>query len=541
MWNYLPEAFTDVELEVLSRYFTNSDKPVFALVNLPEVVKGALFARYSRSSKSLRRLFLDEFYEGGVVSNGIGGQGSAGVKRAEALYERMLADYGDDSVAQLGGVHLACEQASNILTKVLERGRLMAYLEQSTRYVPYDKVLPDGNFRYFVPREIAEAGLEKKYRRHMDSLFAGYKEIFDAVETRLLEITPRESLDSDFVFRSSIRAVALDTARGILPASAVSNVGIFASAQAYEALILRMRASNIAEAREYAELIKTELDKVIPAFLTRVDRPDRGGVWVDYLALRSRALSGLSFSVSKTPDTDSHDFDDVNVKLVRFDPDGEKRIAAAVIFGQSQLSMPAAMDVADSLTDSDLATLIRQYFGERQNRRHKPGRAFEQTNYLFEVECDYGAFRDLQRHRMLTIEWQVLDTSLGYMLPELVSDFGLKERYLEIMDGARVFHSELRDTLEPEICAYAVPMAYKIRFTMDLNAREALHLIELRSSPQGHSSYRKVAQRMFSCIRDVAGHRNVAASMKFVDFDDYRIGRLSSLRQVESKNKGIFT
>ncbi len=170
MWNYLAESFTEEESLVLSRYFTNLDKPVFALINLPEVVKGALFARYSRSAKSLRRLFLDEFYN--PADFAVNPVGEVGLQRAERLYERMLSEYGDDSVAQLGGVHLACEQASNILTKVLERGRLMAYLEQSTRYVPYDKPMADGRFKYFVPDEVAQAGLESEFRTtvaHLES------------------------------------------------------------------------------------------------------------------------------------------------------------------------------------------------------------------------------------------------------------------------------------------------------------------------------------------------------------------------------------
>lgn len=536
MWKYTPEVFSDDELEVLSRHFTNADKPVFALINLPEVVKGALFARYSRSPKSLRRLFLDEFYQDGNGS--CEGASAAGVTRAEALYERMLADYGDDSVAQLGGVHLACEQASNILTKVLERGRIMAYLEQSTRYIPYDKPLADGNYRYLVPNEIARAGLEEEYRREMDSLFAGYTEIFDDVESRLRETTTKDPMDSDSVFRSSIRAVALDTARGILPASVLSNVGIFASAQAYEAMILRMRASELDEVRQYAELIRAELDKVIPAFLTRVDRPDRGGVWVDYLASRNTLAAGAPRSVS-AGEQSIDDGEDVAVRLISFDPAGERRIAASILFSQSHVSMREATDAANSLTDGDLRMLIGSYVGDRQNRRHKPGRAFEETGYLFEIECDYGAFRDLQRHRMLSIEWQVLDTSLGYVVPELVHDFGLTDKYRSIMDSSKGLHDRLEQAVGSKVSAYAVPMAYRVRFTMNLNAREALHLIELRSSPQGHSSYRRVAQRMYSCIDSVANHRNVAAAMKFVDLANYRLGRLSSLRQEESKNQRI--
>lgn len=537
MTNYIPELFTKDEAVILSRYFTNLDKPVFALVNLPEVVKGALFARYSRSAKSLRRLFLDEFYE--QVDPIDSSLAVVGTARAERLYEKVLSDYGDDSVAQLGGVHLACEQASNILTKVLERGRLMAYLEQSTRYVPYDQPRPDGRFKYFIPSEIVEAGLESLFRVHMDRLFLGYKQIFSTVEAELYKTTVKESSDSDFVYRSSVRAVALDSARGILPASVLSNVGIFASAQAYEALILRMRASDLSEIRIYAELIKTELDKVIPAFLARLDRPERGGAWVEYLASRSSSLTDTLFDPRRVRNEVPGEPDEVSVELVRYDPEGEVRVAAGIIYAYSDVSMSQALELARGLESPALSRLIEDYVGDRTNRRHRPGRAFEETSYLFDIECDYGAFRDLQRHRMLNIEWQTLGTSLGYVVPELVADFGLVEKYGEILGEARSFHQELLESVGPRVAAYAVPMAYRIRFSFDLNAREAMHLIELRSSPQGHTTYRKVAQKMYGCIANVAHHRNIASAMKFVDLESYRLGRLSSLRHEEKKGKSV--
>src|SRR5208282_5123365 len=163
MFPYAEETYTADEETILRRYVTNLDQPVFALVNLPEVVKGALFARYSRSPKSLRRLFLDEFVEELDVTGDTTLDATVGLRRAEQLYERVFSEYGDDSVAQLGGVHLACEQASNVLTKVLERGRLMSYLEQSTRYIPYDSRLPSGHYRYHRDPAVLESPLGARY------------------------------------------------------------------------------------------------------------------------------------------------------------------------------------------------------------------------------------------------------------------------------------------------------------------------------------------------------------------------------------------
>src|SRR6204780_4489406 len=281
MHPYVAEDFTDAEVAVLRRYFTNLEGPVFALVNLPEVVKGALFARYSRSSKSLRRLFLDEFVGDLDVSGDLSLDATIGLRRAEELYERVFGEYGDDSVAQLGGVHLACERVSNILTKVLEWGRLMAYLEQSTRYVPYTD-RPNGRWKYHVPAEIECSPLASEFTRTMDVAFDTYARWIPALESHFKAKYPKPPADSEAAFRPVIRAKALDTLRGLLPAATRSNVGLFGTGQAFEALLLRMFGHPLAEARAHAQSILRELRQVIPAFLVRIDQPDRGGRWTEY-------------------------------------------------------------------------------------------------------------------------------------------------------------------------------------------------------------------------------------------------------------------
>src|SRR6202451_789608 len=174
MHAYVAEEFNYTEVATLRRYFTNREGPVFALVNLPEVVKGALFARYSRSSKSLRRLFLDEFVGDLELAGDAGVDATVGLDRADDLYQKVFSEYGDDSVAQLGGVHLACEQASNVLTKILERGRLMSYLEQSTRYITYDVRLDSGHYRYVREPSILDSPFGARYVGEMDRMFDTY-------------------------------------------------------------------------------------------------------------------------------------------------------------------------------------------------------------------------------------------------------------------------------------------------------------------------------------------------------------------------------
>src|SRR5688572_12039815 len=324
---YVPEDFTREESDVLRRYFTNLDGPVFALVNLPEVVKGALFARYSRSAKSLRRLFLDEFVNDLDIEGDESIDATVGLSRAEELYEKVFVEYGDDSVAQLGGVHLACEQASNLLTKVLEWGRLMSYLEQSTRYIAYDARL-GGRYRFHRDPAVLASRFGTRYVGDMDRLFDAYSIALASVTDHVRATIERHPDDSDFVFRQATRAKALDAVRGMLPAASLSNLGIYASGQAFEALLLRMRAHPLPEARDYAELMLHELRKVIPSFLRRVDVAERGGRWSAYLATTRERTAELVESLFGTESPVPAD----TVTLVDWDPDAEHKLLAAICY-----------------------------------------------------------------------------------------------------------------------------------------------------------------------------------------------------------------
>lgn len=529
MHAYVAEEFTGAEVAILRRYFTNLEGPVFALVNLPEVVKGALFARYSRSTKSLRRLFLDEFVGDLDLSGDTTIDATVGLDRADELYQRIFVEYGDDSVAQLGGVHLACEQASNILTKVLEWGRLMSYLEQSTRYLGYDRRFTNGHYRFYRDHDVLESRFGARFVGEMDRMFDTYAELLPVLTEWLTRKYPKTPDDTDFVYRQAIRAKALDATRGLLPASALSNLGIYASGQAYESLLLHMRAHPLLEVRTYAQLMLNELVKVIPSFLKRVEVPERGVAWSTYMSETKSATRDLVASMWPTV---VHDEPTEHVRLVAFDPEGEARVLEAIVFGNSTVSHDEAHRRVSAMSAGERATLMTTYVGRRGNRRHRPGRAFERTDYRFELVTDYGAFRDLQRHRLLTIEWQPLTAELGYDVPEVISEAGLSERYEESLRRSADLYYDLRREF-PEQAQYAVALAFRIRYVMQMNAREALHLIELRSGPQGHPSYRRVAQEMARLVRQVAGHELIANAMKYVDFSDTDLERLEAERAAE--------
>ena len=526
------ETFTPEEVRALEPYFTNTDRSIFALRNLPETVKGALFARYSRSAKTIRRLFLDEF-AGQLDQGGSAGHvqdASVGAARAEKLYARVLNEYGDDSVAQLGGAHIACEGVSNIVTKVLEWGRLMAYLEQSTRYVPYTD-RPSGRWKYHVPAEVAASSLAGAYSETLDAAFETYARWIPEMEAYFRAKYPKAPEDSDGVYRSVIRAKALDTLRGLLPAATTSNVGLFGTGQAFEALLLRMFASPLREVQDCAVQMLAELRQVIPAFLARVDQSDRGGRWIEYLSDTRRAVAAAAQPLLDGVEAEPR----AEVTLTDFDPDGEMKVVAAALYGASRLPDDQLLDLARRMSAGQRGDVLRAYCGSRVNRRHRPGRAFERTSYRFDVLADYGAFRDLQRHRLLTLEWQPLGPDHGFVEPEAIAEAGALNDWRRVMDRSAELHDRLAGAGLATVAPYAVVMAYRVRFYMDMNAREAMHVIELRTAPQGHPSYRRVCQAMHRAIENVAGHRAIAAAMLFADHSEVELERLQSERGLERR------
>jgi thymidylate synthase ThyX len=522
--DYPVETFSDAEREALAPHFTNLDRPVFGLVNLPETVKGAMFARYSRYQGTLRRMYLDEFAGEASREPFDGEEG----ERARQLYERIFLGYGDDSVAQLGGAHIACEWVSNVMTKLLQRGRLAAYLEQSTRYIPYDAPIAEGlGYRYWRHQDLGP-----EYEAAMDFLFDAYAEALPRVEAWAAERFPRPDGEPEGAHRRAIRAKALDLLRGLLPAASLSHMGIFATGQAYEQLILRLYASPLPEARDYADMILAELKAIMPSFVARVERPDRGGEWISYLAERGAAAERWSRRLG----LDRARRDEQAGPAVRLlsVEGGEDELLAALLFEAAACSEDEARSAVRTLPPDERAAMLSELVGERRNRRHRPGRGFEALRYRFEVVSDYGAFRDLQRHRMMTVQWQSLGPELGAGVPEELEQAGVADSYREGLERSRAEYERIAAAGQPELAPYALCLGYRIRYVLDMNAREAMHLIELRSGREGHPAYRAVAHALHAEIAAV--HPAVAAAMSFVDRDtEPRLERILSEIRAHAK------
>ena len=519
-----PATLSADERELLGRFVTDPDGEIFALTDLPEVVKGALFARYSRYGGSLKRLFLDEF-AGDLATEDP-------VARAARLYERVFTEFGDDSVAQLGGAHAALENVSNLMTKRIERGRLAAYLEQSTRYIPYD-TRPGGRYRYHRDAEIMAGPHAAAYERELDRIFDTYAQLVPQVLAWVRTRWPQDTDTSNGVYNNATRAKALDLLRGILPAATTSNVGMFASGQSYEGLLLRLRADHLAESHEVADRLLPQLRRVIPSFLTRVDRPDRGIAWSRYLertreetrALARRLVTSIPQEAELVTLTDWSPRDPLEAEVA---------LVTAALYPHLDLPERQLEAEVRGWDGGRRSEVLRAYVGERVNRRHRPGRAFERVWYRFDVLGDYGGFRDLQRHRMLTVEWQDLTTAHGYETPPELEEAGVAHRWHEALERSDALYRRLLVD-HPLQAQYAVCFAYRVRYVMQLNARAAMQMLELRSTPQGHPQYRTVVQRMHHAIAEVAGHRAVADAMVHVDHGGSELERLESERAAERR------
>ncbi len=517
MANYLPEVFTASEQEVLERYFTNLDSPVFCVQNVPQELAAALFARYSRSDKSLRRIFLDEF---AADLDHLGSQGRLGdASRTRRLMGRVIGEYGDDSVAQLGVAHVAVEQVSTVLTRTMERHRLLSFLEQSTRYVNLGALRADGSLRAVIPEEL-QGELALRFHRIVAQEFALYSKVFDVMAHKLSEGIP----DGEVARQRAARAGALDIARSCLPMATMTNVGIVGSAQALEYLVVRLRSIGSMESRAVARGISREVSTVLGPLVARMDRPERGGRWTEYLASRQGAVRNLVDQVLPRPEFELPTLVDApTVRLLEFAPDCEDDVIAWMLFEHSGADFEACQQRSNELSDTEKRAVFDAYLGDRENRRHRPSRAWEMITYTFEIETDYGSYRDLARHRLLTLLEQDPVLIQGYQVDPALIDEGLLEQVDPVFEAAFRFAHQMGEELGP-VARMVLPMAARVRFVLRLNARELLHVVELRSQAQGHPAYRRIAQEMYRLVAQV-GHRRVAAAMQFVDLSDHRLGR----------------
>lgn len=504
--DYLKDAITNTKDDV----YVFTDKISNATI-------AAAMARLSRRGDDMRVTILDEFSER---------EG-----KDEDLLKRVITAYGDDSVQQLTGIHFVVENASNLLTKKLEWGRLAAYLEQSTRYIFFDQKDTNGKFKYYTPDTLDEKTTQH-YTKQMDTLFEKYSELVQKLTDYVRSNSAEPEENRDGAWKAATRAQACDAARALLPVSTKSTVGIFASGQALESLIMHLQSDELAESRTTGEALLKEGRKVVPTFLERADRPDRGGSWVAYRANTRAAIATLAKESSLQPMKGN---DDQAVQLTDFWPKNELDVLPHALYEHSTLDLSELKARIDNWDYNQKSSALKTYIGERLNRRHKPGRAFETIHYNFDLLCDYGIFRDLQRHRMVdAMEWQALTPHYGFEIPKLVTDAGFDELFESCFElSMQLYHTLLSAGYENE-AQYATLLGHKMRWKVMMNAREAYHFVELRTSPQGHPGYRKLVKEMYDKIAEV--HPLIAEGMQFVNQDeDPNLTRLAAERATQFK------
>lgn len=502
---YLGEAVTDVDGDVYA--FTDKLSPVTI---------AAAMARLSRRGDDMRVTILDEF--------------AGKIDKDAQLLQRVITAYGDDSVQQLAGLHFVVENASNLLTKKLEWGRLAAYLEQSTRYIYFDQKDKDGRYRYFVPE--LKPILRKEYKQAMDSIFEIYSKMVRQLTDYVRSASSVPESERDVAWKGATKAQACDAIRGVLPVATKSTVGIFASGQAVENLIMHLLSDELPEARAVGQSLLEQGRKVMPAFLERADKPERGGAMIAYRANTAQAVKQLAENY--LPDSYASTVNDP-VTLVDYWPKNELLLVPDMLYEHSNLSLEQLQATVNAWPYDQKLAVFKAYLGERLNRRHRPGRALEKAHYSWDLICDYGIFRDLQRHRMVDdMNWQLLTPRYGYEVPKLVEEAGLTEQYEACFDTSLKLYSALQKAGHPLEAQYATLLGHRLRWKVTYNAREAFHFHELRTSPQGHPGYRKLVLQMHEKLAEV--HPLLAEGMKFVNQDeDPELTRLAAERYTQFK------
>lgn len=512
-------SITPLGKAFLDDAITNSTGDVYGFTEkLSSVTIAAAMARLSRRGDDMRVTLLDEF--------------ATSADKDQKLIQKVITAYGDDSVQQLVGQHMVVENASNLLTKKLEWGRLGAYLEQSTRYIYYDQKDKKGNYRFYVPPQF-DNNTKNIYSLAMNKIFDLYSVMVRTLTTYVRKNSSIPASERDIAWQGATRAQACDAIRTVLPVATKSTVGIFASGQALESLIMHLLADELKEARLTGQKLLDEGRKIFPAFLERADKAERGGAIIAYKAKTFSSVKELA----KKYLPQNYGQQDQPVMLTNVYPNNEFDLIPNMVYEHSNLSLKEIKQEVEKWSYDKKEAVFMAYIGERLNRRHKPGRALENVYYSWDIVCDYGIFRDLQRHRMVDdLAWQPLTPRYGYEIPSLIEQADLVEQFEQCFDISMELYSQLQSAGYELEAQYATLLGHKMRWKVSYNVREAFHLHELRTSPQGHPGYRKLVGQMHELLAQ--HHPLLAEAMKFVNKDeDPELTRLAAERATQYKLK----
>lgn len=536
------EAWTDEERFLLGPFVSDLDGSISVLRNLPPEIVGALCSRASRAGGSLVRILHDEYLRPIIESDPKLGEelkatieflGARGFKnilnnqRAQAFYVKWLSQYGDDSIAQMAGTHVAFWGISQVAMKYMEDQRVgLEPIEKSTRYVSFAKKV-GGNYLYYTPKpDLEKLGLLDEYRAALDGLFETYAALVEELKVWL-----RANYEEK---EGVLEKKAFDTLRGMLPMATLGQVAFRGNAQALEYAVNRLAAHELGEFRWIAETLKGELDKEIPSLLLRL-QDDKSKQYQEYLGHRMQVTRDFIKASHADLMADAAPATGPVVKLVEYDADAEEKVLAGILYAASHAEWEQCLKKAKKLSPEEKEKLLGAYLSGRTARWHKVGRAFENSYVRFDILMDIGAYRDLHRHRMMTQERQLFSVRHGYdMLPE-IAWAGLEKRYAEAMESIIPLFRKL-EAHSPELAQYVVPLAYRVRFQQYQNLRQFFWEAELRTGPQGHPNYRFVEQEKFRLLKDKLP---LITKAMLVDMNDYSFARRGTEEAMLAKEEKL--
>jgi len=534
------ETFTEEQRAIIGRYVTNTSNHIFVLRNLPEVIKGALFSRYSRSRLGLRSLLLKDFIlkkETAFFSiserekEGKADQ-SIAIQKAQNFYDRILDGYGDDSIGELGGAHLAIEQVSMIAAKAIEECRIGGSpLEKSTRYIYFDQKYK-GDYLFYREPTLMASNHRTMFVETCNRLFETYTALAFQLTEQMKSKFPPQTTAPKGAYTAALRAKVLDCLRGLLPASSLTNMGLYGNGRFFETMIQKLNCHNLLEIKQVAQASQRELSKVIPSFIRRSEYThEYQRTFAQFCKKSNGEMRSLASEYTTNRDASHRN---KAVRLIDYDTQAPIKVGAALLFGHTQSSLFDLQELCRHLPREELERILEAACTYRQNRRHKSPRALEHATFTFEIVADFGVYRDLQRHRILTQERQLLSCDQGYFIPEEIINTHMEKPYRDAMDHARNGYEAMREEF-PEQAQYIMPMAYHVRWYFHINLRSLQWLCELRSSAAGHPSYRYIAQEMSKQVSHL--FPEFQRFFKFVDYDGYSLGRLEQEQRILEKIK----
>ena len=524
------EEVPDKIKDNLSKYFTSIGKKTFVIHSMPPELTGGALARYSRAPTGMQLTIINEFLDD---------NGQPSQEKGSELMDRVLNAYGDDSVGELEGAHIGIEDMSQLMTKTIEDKRIGGSpIEQSTRYVKYDQKDKEGRWRYLRPKEIMITSLAKEYEEVNDIAFETYSESVKRLIEYFKKKLPEESFQIEverenkkiklsksninneneekafrIAYNFTIRCAALDVARCVLPSSTLTHMGIFGNGRFFTNLITTLKSSEIEEEVERGKEIEIELNKVIPTFIKRNYKNDEiKNVKERMTFLSDKLLSNI------------HPKDDF-VKLIERE-DYLDEVIASSLFPYTKISLQQILDEIKKLDYNNKINILREYIGKRKNRRDRTGRGAE-ASYPMTFDL-VGSFAEYS-------------TDLGFVMPPEMKEIEMEERIIRLVEKMESLNKSIKDIGLITASQYATLFNHRIRWMMGMNLRELQHLVELRSQPAGHFSYRSMVMEMTRKVKERYEWSNLA--LEFVDFSDpdNKISRANEQSKIAGKNlaKGI--